>query len=94
FLVMLCIDYCLRKAKVITERGEMRASLKEASDVISTSLAALQKIICREKIRHISTFSGSCDTVNNIWSERNSTVIFLLPVEFLKPLFIPDLCAH
>lgn len=32
----------LYKAKVITERGEMRASLKEASDVISTSLAALQ----------------------------------------------------
>ncbi|XP_018365561.1 PREDICTED: LOW QUALITY PROTEIN: mechanosensory protein 2-like [Trachymyrmex cornetzi] len=78
------------RAKVITAEGEMRAShfLKEASDVISTSPAALQV-----RSAHIRT-GIFCDTLNNICSKRNSTVIFLLPVEFLKPLFISDLCAH
>ncbi|XP_011349223.1 band 7 protein AGAP004871 isoform X2 [Ooceraea biroi] len=70
------------RAKVIAAEGEMRAShsLKEASDVISTSPAALQ-------LRYLQT-------LNNICSEKNSTVIFPLPVEFLTPLFTSSLHGH
>ncbi|KAJ8679043.1 hypothetical protein QAD02_014830 [Eretmocerus hayati] len=61
------------RAKVIAAEGEMRASraLKEASDVISMSPAALQ-------LRYLQT-------LNNISAEKNSTIIFPLPVEFLTP---------
>ncbi|CAL1674884.1 unnamed protein product [Lasius platythorax] len=70
------------RAKVIAAEGEMRAShsLKEASDVISTSPAALQ-------LRYLQTLNNICD-------EKNSTVIFPLPVEFLTPLLIPSLRGH
>ncbi|KAG9435455.1 band 7 protein isoform X1 [Apis mellifera carnica] len=63
------------RAKVIAAEGEMLASraLKEASDVISTSPAALQ-------LRYLQTLS-------NISAEKNSTIIFPLPVEFLTPFF-------
>ncbi|EFN76331.1 Band 7 protein CG32245 [Harpegnathos saltator] len=68
------------RAKVIAAEGEMRAShsLKEAGDVISTSTAALQ-------LRYLQT-------LNNVCGEKNSTIIFPLPVEFLAPLLAPS--AH
>ncbi|XP_020708595.2 band 7 protein AGAP004871-like isoform X1 [Athalia rosae] len=61
------------RAKVIAAEGEMRASraLKEASDVISESPAALQ-------LRYLQT-------LNNISAEKNSTIIFPLPVDLLAP---------
>ncbi|XP_054000081.1 band 7 protein AGAP004871-like isoform X2 [Hylaeus anthracinus] len=61
------------RAKVIAAEGEMLASraLKEASDVISMSPAALQ-------LRYLQTLS-------NISAEKNSTIIFPLPVELLTP---------
>ncbi|XP_053974188.1 band 7 protein AGAP004871-like isoform X5 [Hylaeus volcanicus] len=62
------------RAKVIAAEGEMLASraLKEASDVISMSPAALQQL------RYLQTLS-------NISAEKNSTIIFPLPVELLTP---------
>merc|ERR1712062_503354 len=56
------------RAKVIAAEGEPK-SLKEASDIISTSPAALQ-------LRYLQTLSG-------IAAEKNSTIIFPLPMELL-----------
>ncbi|XP_032453981.1 band 7 protein AGAP004871-like isoform X4 [Nasonia vitripennis] len=63
------------RAKVIAAEGEMRSSraLKEASDVLSMSPAALQ-------LRYLQT-------LNNISAEKNSTIIFPLPVELFTPFF-------
>ncbi len=60
------------RAKVIAAEGEMKAStaLKEASDIISTSPAALQ-------LRYLQTLT-------NISAEKNSTIIFPLPIEMLS----------
>lgn len=62
------------RAKVIAAEGEMKASraLKEASDVISESPAALQ-------LRYMQT-------LNSIAAEKNSTIIFPLPIELLGGL--------
>ena len=59
------------KAKVIAAEGEQQAasSLKLASDIISQSPAALQ-------MRYLQTLT-------KIAEERNSTIIFPLPMEFL-----------
>lgn len=59
------------KAKVIAAEGEQKASkaLKEASDIISDSPSALQ-------LKYLQT-------LNNIAAERNSTIIFPLPIEML-----------
>ena len=59
------------KAKVIAADGEQQAasSLKLASDIISQSPAALQ-------MRYLQTLT-------KIAEERNSTIIFPLPMEFL-----------
>merc|ERR1719273_2117625 len=59
------------RAKVIAAEGEQKSSkaLKEASDIISTSPAALQ-------LRYLQTLSG-------IAAEKNSTIIFPLPMELL-----------
>lgn len=61
------------RAKVIAAEGEMKASraLKEASDVISGSPAALQ-------LRYLQT-------LNTISSEKNSTIIFPLPLDIVTP---------
>lgn len=58
------------RAKVIAAEGEMKASraLKEASDVLSESPAALQ-------LRYLQTLSS-------IANEKNSTIIFPLPMDF------------
>merc|ERR1711994_1121660 len=60
------------RAKVIAAEGEQRASkaLKEASDIISASPAALQ-------LRYLQTLT-------NISAEKNSTIIFPLPMELMK----------
>merc|ERR1719215_1156942 len=62
------------KAKVIEAQGEQQASkaLKEASDVISSSPAALQ-------LRYLQTLS-------TIAAERNSTIVFPLPIEVMGAL--------
>merc|ERR1711934_1025744 len=59
------------RAKVIAAEGEQKASraLKEASDIITESPAALQ-------LRYLQTLS-------NISAEKNSTIIFPLPIELL-----------
>lgn len=60
------------RAKVLAAEGEHNASkaLKEAADIIHTSPAALQ-------LRYLQT-------LNQIASEKNSTIIFPLPVDFLS----------
>merc|ERR1712010_206639 len=62
------------RAKVIAAEGEQKASraLKEASDIISESPAALQ-------LRYLQTLS-------NISAEKNSTIIFPLPIELMKSM--------
>jgi len=63
------------KAKVIAAEGEMNAAraLKEASDVISESPQALQ-------LRYLQT-------LQTISAEKNSTIIFPLPIDMLSKAF-------
>lgn len=60
------------RAKVIAAEGEQKASraLKEASDIMSESPAALQ-------LRYLQTLS-------QISAEKNSTIIFPLPMELMN----------
>ncbi|XP_002166790.2 mechanosensory protein 2 isoform X1 [Hydra vulgaris] len=60
------------RAKVIAAEGEMNAAraLKEASDVISESPSALQ-------LRYLQTLQA-------ISAEKNSTIIFPFPIEFMS----------
>ncbi|XP_048773129.1 mechanosensory protein 2-like [Ostrea edulis] len=60
------------RAKVVAAEGEQKASraLKEAADVISESPAALQ-------LRYLQT-------LNSISAEKNSTIIFPLPINMLS----------
>eukprot|EP00095_Tigriopus_kingsejongensis_P000339 maker-scaffold194_size270518-snap-gene-1.21 protein:Tk00339 transcript:maker-scaffold194_size270518-snap-gene-1.21-mRNA-1 annotation:"unnamed protein product" len=60
------------RAKVIAAEGEQKASraLKEASDIISSSPAALQ-------LRYLQTLT-------QISAEKNSTIIFPLPMELMN----------
>jgi len=60
------------RAKVIAAEGEMKASrsLKEAADVMNESPAALQ-------LRYLQT-------LNTISAEKNSTIIFPLPIDILS----------
>ncbi|XP_018324828.1 stomatin-2-like isoform X2 [Agrilus planipennis] len=62
------------RAKVIAAEGELKASraLKEAADVINSSPGALQ-------LRFLQT-------LKDISAEKNSTIIFPLPVELITPL--------
>jgi len=62
------------RAKVIEAEGEQKASkaLKEASDIISSSASALQ-------LRYLQTLT-------TISAEKNSTVIFPLPIDLLGGL--------
>ncbi|KAF5273267.1 hypothetical protein FQR65_LT04689 [Abscondita terminalis] len=64
------------RAKVIAAEGEMKASrtLKEASDVMSENPAALQ-------LRYLQT-------LNTISAEKNSTIVFPLPMDILTA-FLP-----
>nr|XP_022909513.1 band 7 protein AGAP004871-like isoform X1 [Onthophagus taurus] len=60
------------RAKVIAAEGEQKASraLREASEVIGDSPAALQ-------LRYLQT-------LNTISSEKNSTIVFPLPIDILQ----------
>jgi len=62
------------RAKVIAAEGEQKASraLKEASDIISESKSALQ-------LRYLQTLT-------NIAAERNSTIIFPLPIDIISKM--------
>ena len=62
-----------RRAKVIHAEGEFQASekLREASDVLIKSPAALQ-------LRYLQTLV-------EIATEKNSTIIFPLPIDLIKP---------
>ncbi|CAG7820600.1 unnamed protein product, partial [Allacma fusca] len=66
------------RAKVIAAEGEMKASraLKEASDVMIESPAALQ-------LRYLQT-------LNTISAEKNSTIIFPIPIDILAPFIGPN----
>lgn len=60
------------RAKVIAADGEQKSarSLKETAQIISESPAAIQ-------LRYLQT-------LNTISSEKNSTIIFPLPIDFLS----------
>ena len=60
------------RAKIIAADGEMKASrgLKEAADIINESPIALQ-------LRYLQTLT-------QIAAERNSTIVFPIPVELLQ----------
>jgi erythrocyte band 7 integral membrane protein len=60
------------RAKVVAAEGEREAShaLKDASDIISSSESALQ-------LRYLQTLSS-------IAAEKNSTIIFPLPIDVMK----------
>merc|ERR1712228_580417 len=60
------------KAKIIAAEGEMNASksLKEAADVMASSSSALQ-------LRYLQTLT-------QIATEKNSTIIFPIPLEMMK----------
>ena len=62
-----------RRAKVINAEGELQAATKlgEAADIISRSPGALQ-------LRYLQTLV-------EISAEKNSTILFPLPIELLKP---------
>jgi regulator of protease activity HflC (stomatin/prohibitin superfamily) len=62
-----------RRAKVIHADGEFQASkrLKDAADIIATEPIALQ-------LRFLQTLT-------EIASEKNSTTIFPVPIDLLKP---------
>ena len=63
-------------AKIIAAKGEQSASkaLKEASDIMSQSPSALQ-------LRYLQT-------LNSIAAEKNSTIVFPLPMDMLRG-FLP-----
>jgi len=61
------------RAKIIAAEGEMQASrsLKEAADIINESSIAMQ-------LRYLQTLT-------QISAERNSTIVFPIPIQFLPP---------
>ena len=63
-----------RRAKVIHAEGELQAAatLSEAAGVLSASPAAIQ-------LRYLQTLS-------EIGAEQNSTIVFPLPIDLIKPL--------
>jgi regulator of protease activity HflC (stomatin/prohibitin superfamily) len=63
-----------RRAKVIHADGELQAAatLSEAAGVLSATPAAIQ-------LRYLQTLS-------EIGAEQNSTIVFPLPIELIKPL--------
>jgi erythrocyte band 7 integral membrane protein len=62
------------RAKIISAEGEMKASrgLKEAADIINQSPIAMQ-------LRYLQTLT-------QIAAERNSTIVFPVPVELLQSM--------
>ena len=76
-----------RRAKIIHAEGEYQAAAKlaEAADVFSTQPAALQ-------LRYLQTLT-------EIGAEQNSTIVFPLPIDLVKPLMgaieaaVPEVAA-
>lgn len=70
------------RAKVIAAEGEQRAAtaLKEAAQVIAESPAALQ-------LRYLQT-------LNTIAAEKNSTIVFPLPIDMLSSFMSKALSPH
>ncbi|KAF8788182.1 Mechanosensory protein 2 like protein [Argiope bruennichi] len=70
------------RAKVIAAEGEQRASraLKEAAEVIADSPSALQ-------LRYLQT-------LNSIAAEKNSTIVFPLPMELFRALLAHVIVQH
>merc|ERR1719250_283327 len=70
------------RAKVIAAEGEQKAStaLKSASEIIACSPSALQ-------LRYLQT-------LNSISAEKNSTIIFPLPMEILGAFMDGDGVRH
>ena len=64
------------RAKVISAEGEQKASvaLKDAADIINQSPIALQ-------LRYLQTLT-------TIAAEKNSTIIFPVPIEMMKKLHV------
>ncbi len=62
------------KAKIIAAEGEQKASiaLKQAADIVSSNPIALQ-------LRYLQTLS-------DISTEKNSTIIFPIPIEMMPDL--------
>ena len=78
FILCNCFSHNLLSLwQVIAAEGEMNASraLKEAADIISEAPSALQ-------LRYLQTLTA-------ISAEKNSTILFPLPVDFLSQ-FLPD----
>jgi hypothetical protein len=76
--LFLSLFTCLCKTiQVIAAEGEQKASraLKEAADVITESPAAIQ-------LRYLQT-------LNTISAEKNSTIIFPLPIDVLQGFMNP-----
>jgi hypothetical protein len=67
-----------RRAKIINAEGEAQAAsrLAEAADVISVNPVTLQ-------LRYLQT-------LREIGADQNSTVVFPLPLDLLKPLLGPS----
>eukprot|EP00093_Oithona_nana_P005668 05668.XXX_151688_146650_1 [CDS] Oithona nana genome sequencing. len=67
------------RAKVIAAEGEQKASraLREASEIISESSSALQ-------LRYLQASLEAHSTLNSISAEKNSTIIFPLPIDLLS----------
>jgi len=66
------------RAKVIAAEGEQKASraLREAADIVSESPAAIQ-------LRYLQT-------LNSISAEKNSTIIFPVPIDIIKSFMGPS----
>jgi erythrocyte band 7 integral membrane protein len=91
------------RAKVIAAEGEMKATraLKEASDVIVESPAALQVLVLQFISNSLASRDSSfsyvisvqlryLQTLSQISAEKNSTIIFPLPIDLLNA-FLPHL---
>jgi regulator of protease activity HflC (stomatin/prohibitin superfamily) len=70
-----------KRAKLIHAEGEFSASqrLKDAAHVLSEEPAALQ-------LRYLQTLT-------EIATERNSTILFPLPMDLLRPLYLASEAA-
>lgn len=71
-LVQLQVNHVLCLLQIVAAEGEQKASraLKEAADVMMESPAAIQ-------LRYLQT-------LNSIAAERNSTIIFPLPIDVMS----------
>lgn len=74
-VIVLALTILLTGFQVIAAEGEMTASrsLKDAADIMGEAPAAMQ-------LRYLQT-------LNTISAEKNSTIIFPMPVDFMNKFF-------